>query len=371
MSKLSFAALRAANASRAPRWHTSEAGMMEWTIGDWFMAMAGETGEMADELLPMMFMLLVGKQGAIGNIAKKYRRYQEGIANKSADPSRLVADRETAIKKLFEEIGDIQIYLDLFALRLREALDTSEDIGDHVETKFNKTSELYGFPERLINGRFMLVDADGNLVDQQGAAEAHEVKYGDRTLNYDSEGKPWTRESSEQFAIDHVARVVNRQIGPYAGDKQPTTSYVVDAKGELVIEHHNAPDFLKPGVATDRYTIHTINVGSDSGVKEYKLDKPFTLEPGEQYKFGIRDGKPLAFKVPDRPTVWHDGCALCEHCCCELDGDPYCIEPSVKAQHSIGLGINQAVEFFCCKEGKLSLFEPRRPKPALFAGKPR
>lgn len=158
MSKLTFTALRAANASRAPRWHTSPQGMNEWTIGDWFMAMAGEAGEGADELLPLMFTAFVGKLGSVGNIAKKYRRYQEGIANKSADPNRLVADRDTAISKLFEELADIQIYLDLFALRLREALDTGEDIGDHVEQKFNKTSELYGFPERIINGEFVLVE---------------------------------------------------------------------------------------------------------------------------------------------------------------------------------------------------------------------
>lgn len=159
MSKLTFEALRRANASRAPRWHTSPAGMLEWTIGDWYMAMAGETGEGADELLPLMFMAFIGKLGSIGNIAKKYRRYQEGIANLSADPERLVNDRNTAVSKLFEELADIQIYLDLLALRVRETLDTSEDIGDHVERKFNKTSELYGFPERIIDGKFVLQES--------------------------------------------------------------------------------------------------------------------------------------------------------------------------------------------------------------------
>lgn len=155
MSKLSFQALRNANASRAPRWHTSDAGMNEWTIGDWFMAMAGEVGEGADELLPLMFMSFVGKLGALGNMGKKYRRVQEGIANKSADPNRHITD-DNAISKMFEELADVQIYLDLFALRLRESLNTGEDIGDHVEKKFNKTSEMYGFPERLINGEFVL-----------------------------------------------------------------------------------------------------------------------------------------------------------------------------------------------------------------------
>jgi hypothetical protein len=159
MSKLTFEALRAANASRAPRWHTSEAGMMEWTIGDWFMAMAGETGEGAEEFLPLMFILLVEKQGQLGNMAKKYRRVQEGIANKSTDPSRQI-DAENAMAKMFEELADLQIYLDLFALRLREAMNTGEDIGNHVERKFNKTSEMYGFPERLIDGEFVLIDVD-------------------------------------------------------------------------------------------------------------------------------------------------------------------------------------------------------------------
>src|SRR4051812_273636 len=108
MSKVTFESLRAANASRAPRWHTSPAGMNEWTIGDWFMAMAGEVGEGADDPLPLMFMSFVGKLGALGNMAKKYRRVQEGIANKANDPSRHI-NAENAIAKMFEELADVQI----------------------------------------------------------------------------------------------------------------------------------------------------------------------------------------------------------------------------------------------------------------------
>lgn len=385
MSKLSFAALREANASRAPRWHTSEAGMMEWTIGDWFMAMAGEVGEGADELLPLMFMAFVGKLGQLGNMAKKYRRVQEGIANKSDDPERHI-HAENAISKMFDEIADVQIYLDLFALRLREALNTDEDIGDHVERVFNRTSEKYGFPERLINGAFMLVTPNGDIVHPSIRPEVldamHKEKYGDSpwpdTLARYASGAPF---SEQPFNERHLAdmRVIRqlehgrvtlnagREIGMHLDGEgvlipdRPAPSISRVAEGEVLIEHYNAPDFLQPGIADQPYVVHSVKVGDDNGVREYRLKEPLILETGEEYKFGIRDGQPLVFKIPPIPTVWHDGCGKCEHCAMDMDMDPFCTHPEIRAQGwPSGLDIRPAVKNYCGKDGKLSLFEPRR-----------
>lgn len=367
MSKLTFEALRKANASRAPRWHTSPEGMNEWTIGDWFMAMAGEVGEGADELLPLMFMSFVGKLGALGNMAKKYRRVQEGIANKAHDPERHIT-AQNAIAKMFEELADVQIYLDLFALRLRDGLHTGEDIGDHVERKFNKTSELYGFPERIINGEFFLLSDDypdcphGTPAAAGGtyplchscslAADIHEAKYGGRSIGKSPllaapyGEQPFNERHVEKVDIYRPGAPPERQRETYVVSSQ-TIMTIIAPEGEMIEET------VQEAVTFTHVEIPPAAV--------YPLDEPMTLQAGKTYMMGIRNGKAVVFKLPDIPTVWHDGCAKCRWCAMDMDMDPFCTEPSIKeaAGSTVGIGLNAAVRSYCGKDGKLSLFEPR------------
>jgi len=116
IAPVDFARLRAANATRVQRWHgpTSE----PWTGADWSNAMQGEAGE-------------------AGNVVKKLRRAETGAVN-DGDPS-----RDELIAALADEIADIVIYLDILAAHY------DIDIPEAVRSKFNRTSERYGFPERL------------------------------------------------------------------------------------------------------------------------------------------------------------------------------------------------------------------------------
>lgn len=116
-----FEGLRIANLSRCRRWHPG--GVEDWSPERWFTATAGELGE-------------------AGNALKKFFRVQDGIANKNA-PERDIQTREQAIEKISDEIGDTLIYLDLFAASL------DIDLEQAMRRVFNRTSEKYGFPERI------------------------------------------------------------------------------------------------------------------------------------------------------------------------------------------------------------------------------
>lgn len=107
------------NGERAARWHPGFPDSQDWTGGDWANALAGETGEAC-------------------NIVKKLRRLECGLK-----PMKKDGTKEERLKELGEEAADILLYLDLlchiYGIHLSE----------EVKNKFNKVSELQGFPERL------------------------------------------------------------------------------------------------------------------------------------------------------------------------------------------------------------------------------
>ena len=80
---------------------------------------------------------MCGEAGETANVVKKIRRHETGCVN-DGDPS-LEELRDQAV----EEMADTVIYLDLLALHL------GMDLGEAVRAKFNKTSEKFGFPEKL------------------------------------------------------------------------------------------------------------------------------------------------------------------------------------------------------------------------------
>jgi len=119
MLEMTFQHLASVNFCRTHRWHSIES----WSIADWSVAMAGEAGEVC-------------------NAVKKLKRIEQDIANIS-DPDRQLSTRQEAIDKIGAEIADTVIYCDLLAQRCGLSL------AEIVRAKFNKTSETYGFPERL------------------------------------------------------------------------------------------------------------------------------------------------------------------------------------------------------------------------------
>lgn len=117
MSDLNLAVLRAANLRRCARWHPG--GIQDWSLSDWAVATAGEMGEAC-------------------NIVKKLNRERDGLAGNSVSAEQLQAD-------LADELADIAIYLDIFAAA------AGVDLAHAIVSKFNRTSEKNGFPERLTN----------------------------------------------------------------------------------------------------------------------------------------------------------------------------------------------------------------------------
>ena len=114
---LEFLDLRDVNVTRCARWHPPSS--TPWMLTDWTNALGGEVGELQ-------------------NVAKKLRRHETGAVN-AGDPT-----VEQLKAMAADELADVVIYADLVAHYL------GVDLGAAVRSKFNRTSEKYGFPERLL-----------------------------------------------------------------------------------------------------------------------------------------------------------------------------------------------------------------------------
>lgn len=121
MSQISLFEIQCINAERCKRWHSQVT--QQWSVLEWAGAMCGEAGEAA-------------------NLAKKLRRFEQGLdGNQSSE--RKYADAEEISKKLGEEIADTILY----ALLLASHCGINAERA--VVEKFNAKSLAQGFPERL------------------------------------------------------------------------------------------------------------------------------------------------------------------------------------------------------------------------------
>lgn len=120
MSDLTFSEVSAANRERANRWHLGfpRHDSSGWSGADWSNAMVGEAGEAA-------------------NIVKKLRRAECGLRGV------LDAPPEGLVDALAEELADVVLYLMLLATYY------DIDLPMAIVEKFNRVSEIQGFPERL------------------------------------------------------------------------------------------------------------------------------------------------------------------------------------------------------------------------------
>lgn len=114
--------LRAANVSRAQRWHPGFPEDTEWNKADWANALAGETGEAC-------------------NVVKKLRRRETGHRDAKTSPD---LTSEVLTYMLADELADVFLYADLLAAKC------GIDLAAAVVKKFNEVSEAQGFPERLV-----------------------------------------------------------------------------------------------------------------------------------------------------------------------------------------------------------------------------
>ncbi len=86
------------NLERALLWHPG--GLDEWSLMDWMVATAGESGEVLNSL-------------------KKRKRVEQKISQKAGPQTLEAANLEVGI-----EVGDTYLYLDLDARRIGSSLDT-------------------------------------------------------------------------------------------------------------------------------------------------------------------------------------------------------------------------------------------------------
>lgn len=129
---LTFDQVHQVNLARCERWHPGFPADNAWTGGDWGNAFGGEVGEAVEA-----FLFLVAATGRAENLVKKLRRSEEdmvGVLDLPPDGLR---------ENLGEELADVFLYMDLLATKY------GIDLAGAIVKKFNKVSELQGFPERL------------------------------------------------------------------------------------------------------------------------------------------------------------------------------------------------------------------------------
>lgn len=110
---LDLHALRVANVARCEQ---SFGTCRDWSPADWSNAMAGETGELLEALLP-----LLTRANSTCNLTKKWQRGDE-----------------VPLDTIGKEIADVVIYADLLAHRL------GIDLAEAVRRKFNEVSARVG-----------------------------------------------------------------------------------------------------------------------------------------------------------------------------------------------------------------------------------
>jgi len=110
---LDLRALRRANVKRCEQ---SFGSCHDWSPADWSNAMAGETGELLEALLP-----LLARANSTCNLTKKVQRGDE-----------------VPLDEIGKEIADVVIYADLLAHRL------GIDLSEAVRQKFDEVSARMG-----------------------------------------------------------------------------------------------------------------------------------------------------------------------------------------------------------------------------------
>lgn len=121
MAEVNLSDLRAQGTARSARWHRASSRKM--TLAEWAVGVAGETGEAC-------------------NIVRK-------IVRKTVDPEDpgVPESLDALHAMLADECADVLIYLDLLAHC------AGIDLAAAVISKFNRTSDRFGFPERLGHGK--------------------------------------------------------------------------------------------------------------------------------------------------------------------------------------------------------------------------
>lgn len=151
MKDLTFDTLAAVNLTRCQRWHDPQ----QWSPQMWGLAAAGEMGECCNAL-------------------KKLHRHDEGIQQANT-----ANDRETLVRNVAMEIGDVVVYLDLLAQRMGMRLE------DCVTDTFNRVSAREGFPERLDGTSPRARKAINDIVTER----TRQIQYEGYTLEHDDEHK--------------------------------------------------------------------------------------------------------------------------------------------------------------------------------------
>lgn len=154
---LSFNTLRSANLARLPLFKSaagepahSEQDGSDWSVAEWFMATAGELGELGNLLKKVVRgdLEMTLEQVIEARDTTKIHLPEENQTSRTDRPS------EAVKVMLADELADVVIYLDLLAHRL------GIDLGGAVMRKWNKTSRKNRVPISISADDWRFTDDD-------------------------------------------------------------------------------------------------------------------------------------------------------------------------------------------------------------------
>ena len=169
---LTFDEFRKANLARCIRFRDGQGrlchpnGVLDWPVANWFMALLGELGELA-------------------NYMKKYDRGDFLWTHES----QLYVERE---------LGDVQTYLDLLAARL------DVNLGRATLHKFNEVSDRVGADVKLVERAPFDMQEFEDLLKWYADGAYNDQKQG---LTSESEATTQSRERIKRYVLSHDAPI--------------------------------------------------------------------------------------------------------------------------------------------------------------------
>lgn len=137
-SAITFGELRNANMARC---ESSYHPVADWSLSDWLTAIAGEMGELGEEVegtfyLRELYTATVARMGWLASAIKNHRRKETEGTSLHRIP---LANKD----RIAKEAADVVGYIDLLCAR------AGIDLGEAVRGKFNEVSERVGSDVRL------------------------------------------------------------------------------------------------------------------------------------------------------------------------------------------------------------------------------
>lgn len=282
MNKLSFETFQIANRTRSKRFF-APAEVDNWSPADTVVGMIGELGEAC-------------------NVMKKLKRAELGMVNKNKEGRQVDALTDEVRCKLMEEFGGAMLYFD----QLAEHFGISWQ--EAIEYTYNSKSKELGFPERIYDGRFCVVEFDSGVAEEyrvvhpSAADQIHDSKYSrpysEQPFNERNVERPdkMQTQKDEFDTLVALMRAYNN-MPPIVDDDYPECRHRYEGALQQFIKALKANSRIGPEIEYEEpapdYSKMTFSV-------DVEFSQHLDLNHGDRLKVHIENGKAVGVEVKER-----------------------------------------------------------------------